>query len=552
MPIYLGIDSSTQSLSAIAIEVESAAGGEPERRAVVAEASIHFETELPAYGTKNGVLPSPDPKVAHSPPLLWVDALDRIFPKLKAQGLDLSKVRAIAGSGQQHGSVYLNATAPAALAKLDPTRPLAEQLQGIFSRATSPIWMDSSTRKECREIEGALAGKADEGRALAQLTGSRAFERFTGPQIRKFSKESPAAYGDTERIHLVSSFMATLLAGRDAAVDPGDGAGMNLMDLARKQWSPQALAATAPDLEKKLPPVRESWTVAGPVAPFWVRRHGLAADAQVVLWSGDNPCSLIGVGLVRPGRIAISLGTSDTLFGFMPALKVDPDGEGHVFGAPTGHYMSLICFKNGSLARERVRDRYRMGWPGFDSALRSTTPGNRGRVMLPWFDPEITPHVLEPGARRFGLTEDDGPANVRAVVEGQMAAMAIHSRWMGVKTETVYATGGAASNREILRILADVHNAEVYQFQVGKSAALGAALRACHAHRKADGVEVPWEEIVAGFAEPVKESRIAPDPARVALYREFQDLYRACENHALHRGADPKAAQEGFRKKHGK
>ena len=547
MAVYLGIDSSTQSLSAVAIEVEP---GSPGRRRVVAEASVSFDAELPAYGTKNGVLPARDPRVAHSPPLLWADALDRIFPKLREAGLDLSQVRAIAGAGQQHGSVYLKAGLEKTLAGLDPSKPLAAQLSGVFSRPTAPIWMDSSTHVECGEIEKALAGKDDRGAALARLTGSRAFERFTGPQIRKFHRESPQPYGETDRIHLVSSFMATLLAGKQAPIDPGDGAGMNLMDLARRRWSPQALAATAPDLERRLPPVGESWTVIGPVAGYFAKRHGLPADAQAIAWTGDNPSSLIGVGLVRPGRIAISLGTSDTLFGFMPAAKVDPEGEGHVFGSPTGDYMSLICFKNGSLAREKVRDRYRLDWPGFEKALHSTPPGNQGRVMLPWFDPEITPTVLEAGVRRYGLDEADGPANVRAVVEGQMAAMAIHSRWMGVKTETIYATGGGAASDGILRVMADVHGAEVYRFPVGKSAALGAALRAFHAERKAAGDDVPWEDVVRGFAEPLRESRIAPDPARASVYRDFLDLYRACERHALRGGADPAAAREAFRKKH--
>ena len=61
-----------------------------------------------------------------------------------------------------------------------------------------------------------------------------------------------------------------------------------------------------------------------------------------------------------------------------------------------------------------------------------------------------------------------------------MMTMAIHSRWMGVKPESIYATGGAACNKEILHIMAQVFDAAVYQFEVGNSAALGAALRAYH------------------------------------------------------------------------
>src|SRR5207344_1173787 len=134
---------------------------------------------------------------------------------------------AISGAAQQHGSVYLNASAGAALASLDRSRPLVDQLRGIFSRETSPIWMDSTTAAECREITAAVGGEMQ----LARRTGSRAFERFTGPQIRRFFTRAPAAYESTDRIHLVSSFLASLLAGRHAPVEPGDASGMNLMDL---------------------------------------------------------------------------------------------------------------------------------------------------------------------------------------------------------------------------------------------------------------------------------------------------------------------------------
>lgn len=541
MGVYLGFDSSTQSLSVIAIEVEGS------RRSLIFEHSLPFDSSFPSYKTKNGVLRSDDPLVARSSPQMWAEALDRLMGLIaKDGGFDLSRIQAISGSGQQHGSVYLNASAASVLAGLDPEKSLGGQIAGIFSRENSPIWMDSSTADQCKEITEAVGGEG----VLALLTGSRAFERFTGPQIRKYYQQDPDGYERTDKIHLVSSFLATLLAGKHAPIDPGDGAGMNLMDLAHKRWAATVLQATAPDLDQKLPEVRESWTVAGNLSPYWVRRYGFPESAKVITWSGDNPCSLIGVGLTRPGRIAISLGTSDTLFGFMPVPCVDPLGVGHVFGAPTGDFMSLICFKNGSLARDRIRTTYKMDWEIFSECLRTTKPGNQGRIFLPWFDPEITPTVLNPGALRYGLDPADGPANVRAVVEAQMMSMSIHSQWMGVHVDTIHATGGAARNRDILKVMADVHGANVYQFEVGNSACLGAALRAYHAAQVAEGKKASWDEVTAGFAEPVKESRIAPDPANVALYAELKKVYSACESHAIRGGEDPSPLQEAFRKAH--
>ena len=162
----------------------------------------------------------------------------------KESDLDLASLRAIAGSGQQHGSVYLKSGVWEALRGLDPQKDLVAQLGAVFSRRNSPIWMDASTTAQCEAIRAAVGGDS----VLAELTGSGAFERFTGPQIRKFYETEPDAYASTHTIHLVSSFMASLLAGESAPIDPGDGAGMNLMDLGKKRWALAALKATAPGL----------------------------------------------------------------------------------------------------------------------------------------------------------------------------------------------------------------------------------------------------------------------------------------------------------------
>jgi xylulokinase len=536
VPLYLGFDSSTQSVSAIVLDVDN------DRREIVFESSCLFDDALPEYGTRHGILPDADPSIARSSPLMWADALDLMLARVARSGLDLARLAAISGSAQQHGSVYFTATAPHLWASLDARRRPGGQIASALSRRASPIWLDSSTSCECAELTAAVGG-AD---VLAMRTGSRAFERFTGPQIRRFFKTEPAAYAATDRIHLVSSFLASLLVGSHAPIDPGDGSGMNLMDLSTAEWWPPALEATAPNLAAKLPPIRPSSSTVGTLAPVWQRRHGLP-PARVVAWSGDNPCSLIGTGLVHEGLIAISLGTSDTIFGLMREPRVDRTGTGHVFGAPTGGFMGLTCFSNGSLARERVRDAYGLTWDRFSDALTAAPPANHGRILLPWFEPEITPTVAHRGARRYGLDADDVPGNVRGVVEAQQIALARHSQWMGVDITTIYATGGAAANRAMLQVMADVFGADVYQFGVRNTACLGAALRAFHGDVVAAGGSIEWNEVVRGVAEPAASTRIAPDPARHAIYRDLMPVHAACEAHALGRGPDPMDAIDRFR-----
>lgn len=99
--LFLGLDASTHGLSALVIDYDL--------REVAYEHALAFDEALASYGTENGVLRKPDPKVVHSPPLMWVEALDLAFDRMRGDGVDLSSILTISGSGQQHGSAYTRA-----------------------------------------------------------------------------------------------------------------------------------------------------------------------------------------------------------------------------------------------------------------------------------------------------------------------------------------------------------------------------------------------------------------------------------------------------------
>lgn len=523
MPLFVGFDCSTQSLTAAVVEADARWPGEWR---IVFESALSFDQALPAYGTEHGVLPHDDPRVSQAPPAMWAAALDLMMARVAASGIDLQAIAGISGGAQQHGSVYLHGRSDAMLRSMDPARPAGDIAAGMLSRDVAPLWMDASAGEEALEIERAVGGAA----ALARQTGSRAFGRFTAAQIRRFWKREPEAYARTSHVHLVSSFLASLLAGANAPLDPGDASGMNLMDLVERRWCTPAVDATAPHLAPKLPAIVPASTVIGTLAPYWQARHGFPA-APLMVWTGDNQASLAGSGLVEEGRIGISLGTSDTIFGPIREPRVDASGAGHVYGAPTGAFMALTCFANGSLARERVRDMFGLDWAGFTALLRSTPPGNHGRLLLPWFEPEITPRVTVPGIVREGLADDDAAGHVRGVVEAQMLAMARHSAWMGVRPAEIRATGGASGNPAVLQVMADVFGARVSRSARSNTTAPGAALCAFRGAAAVAGVDIPWDEIASG-STPI-EAPIEPDPAAHAVYRDLMVRHARLEGQAL-------------------
>ncbi|NBR42752.1 MAG: carbohydrate kinase [Verrucomicrobia bacterium] len=462
MAKVLGLDLSTQSATALVLDTTAGV--------TLARARAAFGADFPDRNHPEGFIRGGKGGEVHADPLLWLDGLELALQRL-AVLTDLSKIDAISVSGQQHGSVYLAAGYEAALADANPATSLAAKFGSVLSRRTSPIWMDSSTEKECAEIAAALGGD----QKVCDLTGSVATRRFTGPQIRRFAKENPTAWNRTKRVHLVSSFFASVLAGRDAAIDTGDGAGMNLMDIRLGDWAPAALVATAPNLIAKLPPVRPGSTVAGPVSGYLIARYGFSPLCQVVIGTGDNPSSLVGMGASLPGKVVVSLGTSDTLFAAIEGIRTDPAGLGHAFGNPMGGSMSLVCVRNGSLAREAIRRECGLAdWATFSASIEASPAAMA--AVLPMEEDEITPRR---SAGRIALGVPTSLASLpRAAVEGQALSLRLHSRWVGTPTTQLLLTGGASENPAVAKIFADVFGAPVLRLAVSDSAALGAALRA--------------------------------------------------------------------------
>ncbi|XP_075511839.1 xylulose kinase 2-like [Primulina tabacum] len=483
---FLGFDSSTQSLKATVLDANLN---------IVASDIINFDSELSHYKTKDGVYrdPSVNGRIV-SPSLMWVEALDLILQRLEKSKLNFGKIAAISGSGQQHGSVYWKNGSSSTLSSLDSKKALVDQFRDAFSVEESPIWMDSSTTEQCKEIEKSVGG----GLELSKLTGSRAYERFTGPQIRRIFETQPEAYKNTERISLVSSFMASLFIGKYACIDQTDGAGMNLMDIKKRAWSKMLLEATAPGLEKKLGKLAPAHAVAGLIAPYFVERYKFDKNCLIIQWSGDNPNSLAGLTLSSPGDLAISLGTSDTVFGITNEHK--PCLEGHVFPNPVDEkgYMVMLCYKNGSLTREDIRNQCAdKSWDVFNRCLQESPSLNGGKIGFYYKEHEILPplpvgfhrYVLEnfsgdslDGVKEHEVDAFDPTSEVRALVEGQLLSMRAHAERFGLPSppNSIIATGGASANKCILALISSIFGCNVHTIQSSDSASMGAALRAAH------------------------------------------------------------------------
>jgi xylulokinase len=211
--------------------------------------------------------------------------------------------------------------------------------------------------------------------------------------------------------------------------------------------------------------------------------------------------------------------------------------------------MSLICFKNGSLAREMVKNQFNLTWEEFSQILNATPPGNNGNIMLPYFFPEIVPLVLNPKVYRFGFTENDPNINVRAIIEAQFLSMKLHSRWISEKTTEIYATGGASKNQEILQVAADIFNTPIQIFEITNSAALGAAIRSAKSYNYSIIRDQDWEEINKNKVNILKKDTLYPNKNTKEIYEEMLQIYEKYEDFLLRDGLNPEIFRQEFKNK---
>ncbi|CCO29251.1 xylulokinase [Rhizoctonia solani AG-1 IB] len=290
-PLFLGFDLSTQALKASAISVGS--------DQVLVSATVNFDKDLPHHNTSNGSIVSlaGDGEIT-TPVALFLDAIDLVMQRLKDAGLEFGRVLAVGGAAQQHGSVYWSPSATSLLANLNPSESLTVQLAADgFSLPNAPIWQDFSTAKECRVMEAAVGGP----QALSDLTGSRAYERFTGSQILKVASRTPDVYARTAHISLISSFLTSLFLGKVAPVEIADASGMNLMNVHTCKYDEQLLdvcsggAGNGAELREKLggEPVMGG-TNMGKVSQWWIERFGFNSGKRrnTLLRDFHNPLGL--------------------------------------------------------------------------------------------------------------------------------------------------------------------------------------------------------------------------------------------------------------------
>ena len=492
MAYLLGIDVGTTGTKTLLIDED---GG------VIASATI----EYPMY--------TPRPQWAEQDPEDWWQAtITSVRRVLRSAKISADDIAGIGLTGQMHGMVMLDA-------------------QGKVLRPCI-MWNDQRTAEQCEWIMSTIGHER-----FLELTLNPALAGFTAPKIIWAREHEPEVYAQAAKVLLPKDYVRYRLTGV-YATEVSDASGTVLLDVSRRAWSETVLEEL--DIPREwLPQVYESTEITGKITAEVAELTGLRAGTPVVGGAGDQAASAVGTGIVAPGLVSVTLGTSGVVFAYTDTPSRDPEGRLHTFchAVPEKwHVMGVTLSAGGSLrwfrdtlglAEKNVA--YLSGVDPYDILIAEAAnapAGCEGLLFLPYLTGERTPHADANARGSFvGLTlRHDKRYMARAVLEGVAYSLRDSIellRDLAIPIQQVRAVGGGARSSMWRQMWADVFGTELVTINVTDSTAYGACLLA------GVGADV-YPSVPAACEATIRiVDQTEPNAADEAVYNEYYPVYRS-------------------------
>lgn len=475
MPLVAGVDSSTQSTK---VEVRDADDG-----------TLISRGRAPH--------PATTPPRSEQHPSSWWDALIDAFRQCGQR-----RIAAVSVAGQQHGMVVMGGS-------------------GEVLRAAK-LWNDTESATQAASLLEAL-GPA----RWAELSGTVPVASFTITKLLWLKENEPNTFDKLAHVVLPHDWLTFQLTG-NLTTDRGDASGTGYWSPAEDKWQLQLLdlVDTSVDWSERLPQILGPIDSAGSVIAEATSQMGIEPGAIVGPGTGDNMAAALGIGL-RRGDVAISLGTSGTVFALSSHPTADASGLVAGFADATGNFLPLVCTLNCTKVTDAFARLLSVDHRAFDQLVLQAPPGSGGLVLVPYLDGERTPNRPDATGVLSGVRSDVSREQIaRSAVEGVVCGLldgfdALSNAGVETSEGRIMLVGGGARSAAYRRVVADLLGRPVVVPDQQEHVATGGCIQAAAVlqRRQPAEVAVAWGLGKGTTVEPDESVEAGEIRARYAAAR---------------------------------
>jgi xylulokinase len=433
-------------------------------------------------------------------------AVQKVLAKAQLRG---DQIACVGLSGQMHGAVLLDE-------RSQVVRPAL-------------IWCDVRTEKQSKELTETIGAAR-----LIELTSNPALTNFTLTKCLWVRENEPELWKKVRSFMLPKDYVRLQLTG-ERATDMADASGTLMLDVAHRRWSKEILQLVGLE-ESFLPALYESPEICGRISAAGAVATGLQAGTPVVAGAGDQAAGAIGMGIVSPGKVSATIGTSGVVFAATARPSLDPKGRLHTFcHALPGRWFVMGVTQAAGLSLRWFRDQFaspangdKESYEQLTAEAANVSPGSDGLLWAPYLMGERTPY-LDANARGMlvGLTASHTRDHVvRAILEG--VAFSLRDTFtifkeIDVPVETIRLGGGGARSELWRQIQADIYGQQVEIVEAEEGAAYGAAILAGVGAKAWPSVEAACNAVVrvAGSVKSNAEHSRVMEKAYAAYRRMY-------------------------------
>jgi xylulokinase len=351
------------------------------------------------------------------------------------------------------------------------------------------LWNDTRSADQANQLIDKFGKKF-----LTEHTGSVPVASFTATKLLWVSQNEPEIAQTIAAVCLPHDYLTWRLAGYGPAgesefgpqldqliTDRSDASGTGYFNGTSNQYV-QEIIDFVVDHKIVLPKVLGAAEVAGKIAPELAAELGATGEVLLGGGMGDNAGAAMGLNL-QSGDIAISIGTSGTIFGVVPGPSADESAAIAGFASADGHYLPLICTLNAARVLDWAAKLLNVDFDELGKLALAAKPGAEGVKLTPYFEGERTPNLPDATATIEGLRLATGTREniARASIEGMLRGLGVGKEILesnGFEINKIFLIGGAAANPAVQQIARELFGEGVTVPKANEYVALGAARQA--------------------------------------------------------------------------